>query len=125
MTAKVCPCLSGLPYDECCGVFHRGDGTAPTAERLMRSRYSAFAVGDTDYLLATWHPSTRPATLELDPELRWYGLTIVRRENGGLLDNRGIVEFDASYRSPDGPGVQHGVSSFVRDKGAWFYLTEV
>ena len=125
MVVAACPCLSGLPYDECCGMFHRGDAAAPTAERLMRSRYSAFVVGDVDYLLATWHPSTRQAMLELDPEVRWYRLAIVRREKGGLLENRGIVEFDASYRSPDGPGVQHGVSSFVRETGSWFYLDEI
>ena len=65
-----CPCLSGLQYGECCGPFHSGDAFAPTAERLMRSRYSAFAVGDADYLLATWHPTTRPAELALDPEQR-------------------------------------------------------
>lgn len=57
-----CPCLSRLPYDECCGTLHRGDDLAPTAEQLMRSRFSAFAVSDADYLLATRHPSTRPAT---------------------------------------------------------------
>ncbi|MFZ2176709.1 MAG: YchJ family metal-binding protein, partial [Rhodococcus sp. (in: high G+C Gram-positive bacteria)] len=61
MTTR-CPCLLGEPYDDCCGRYHRGVTTAPTAERLMRSRFSAFAVLDAEYLLATWHPSTRPAS---------------------------------------------------------------
>lgn len=55
-----CPCLSGLPYDECCGRLHREDSHAATTEQLMRSRFSAFAVGDAEYLLATWHRATRP-----------------------------------------------------------------
>ena len=64
-------CVCGLPapYDDCCGRFHRGDATAPTAERLMRSRFSAFGVGDEAYLLRTWHPSTRPPLIDFDPAL--------------------------------------------------------
>lgn len=118
-----CPCLSGLPYDECCGPLHRHDAAAPTAERLMRSRYSAFAVGDADYLLATWHPSTRPASLELDQNLRWYRLDVVAERGGGNQDSEGVVEFEAHYRSPDGPGSQHETSRFVRERQRWYYLT--
>lgn len=117
-----CPCLSGLSYAECCEPLHRGATTGPTAEQLMRSRFSAFAVGDADYLLATWHPSTRPTTFALDPELRWYRLDILDRSAGGLLDTRGEVEFEAFWRSPDGRGTQRERSSFVREGGRWFYL---
>jgi len=120
-----CPCLSGLPYAECCEPLHRGDAHAPTAERLMRSRFSAFAVGDTDYLLHSWHPSTRPARLELDPELRWYRLDIIDRVAGGPLDTRGEVEFEAHYRSPDGGGSQREHSTFVREGGRWLYLAAI
>lgn len=88
----------------------------------MRSRFSAFAVGGTAYLLATWHPSTRPHSLELDAGVRWYRLDILRRESGGLLDTEGIVEFDAYYRSPDGPGSQHETSRFLKTGGSWFYV---
>ena len=63
-----CPCLSGEQYADCCGRFHAGEAEAPTAEQLMRSRYSAFVVLDAGYLLRTWHPETRPASLELDPD---------------------------------------------------------
>ncbi len=121
-TPTRCPCLSGLPYAECCGPLHRGERTAPTAEALMRSRYSAFAVGDAAYLLATWHPSTRPRALDLDPAQRWVRLDVVGTQGGGPFDTAGTVEFRAHYRHPDGNGWQHEVSRFVREDGAWSYV---
>ena len=105
-SAARCPCLSGLSYGECCGPIHAGTSSAPTAERLMRSRFSAFAAGDAGYLLATWHPSTRPAGLTLDDTLQWTRLDILGRSRGGMLDNEGSVEFVARFRSLDGPGSQ-------------------
>jgi len=120
-----CPCLSGLAFAECCEPLHRGAAHAPTAEQLMRSRFSAFAVCDADYLLSTWHPSTRPATLELDPELRWYRLDILDRSAGGPLDSHGEVEFEAFWRSTHGRGSQRERSSFAREGGRWFYIAEV
>ena len=119
-----CPCLSGLPYSECCEPLHRGQTVAPTAESLMRSRFSAFAVGDSAYLLETWHPSTRPAALELDPELRWYRLDIIDRAAGGPLDGRGEVEFEAFWRSLHARGSQRERSTFVRKGRRWFYVAE-
>ena len=59
-----CPCQSGRPYDQCCGPCHRGE-PAPTPEALMRARYSAYALGDAAYVQSSWHPDTRPATLDL------------------------------------------------------------
>ena len=88
----------------------------------MRSRFSAFARGDAAYLLRSWHPTTRPARLALDPDLRWYRLDVLRTDRGGLLDRDGVVEFRASYRAPDGPGSMHEVSRFTRHEGAWVYL---
>ena len=126
-----CPCLSGSVYGECCGPHHRGTSAAPTAERLMRSRYSAFAVGDADYLLASWHPSTRPGALELDDDVRWYRLDILDRRAGGLLDTDGEVEFVARYRpkpdrAPGRPsgarGEVHERSRFARENGSWLYV---
>jgi len=118
--ASRCPCLSGLPYGECCGRFHAGEA-APTAEALMRSRFSAFAVGDTPYLLATWHPAKRPDTLDLDEELRWYRLDVTARERGGPLDSEGSVTFEAFWRSPDDRGSQVERSLFRREGGRWYY----
>ena len=120
-----CPCLSGLPYEECCGPLHRHATTASTAEQLMRSRYAAFALGSSAYLLATWHPSTRPTLLELDPDLHWYRLDIFAARGGGKQDAEGVVEFSAYYRSPDGPGSQHEISRFVKEYQHWYYLTGV
>ena len=91
----------------------------------MRSRFTAFALGNADYLVRTWHPTTRPRSLELDPDLRWFRLDILGRSKGGLLDTDGTVEFVAHYRSPDGGGEQHENSSFVRHNGAWHYLAAV
>ncbi|MET0854169.1 MAG: YchJ family protein [Microterricola sp.] len=117
-----CPCLSGETYAECCGRLHRGEADAATAEQLMRSRFSAFAVGDVPYLLRSWHSSTRPAELELDVGLRWYRLDIDGSSRGGMLDSAGTVEFTAFYRSDGDRGSQHESSRFVREGGRWVYL---
>ncbi|MDO8150171.1 YchJ family protein [Isoptericola sp. b408] len=121
--ATRCPCLSGLPYGECCGPLHRGERPAPTAEALMRSRYSAFAVEDTAYLGATWHPSTRPAELDLVPGRRWRRLDILATDAGGPFDDAGTVEFVAMFRDDDATrGRLHELSRFVREDGAWRYV---
>ena len=121
MTPKRCPCGTGLPYADCCGRLHDGTAAAATAEQLMRSRYSAFVVGDAAYLLQTWHPSTRPRSLELDPEVRWTGLEIVATTGGSMLETEGIVEFRAHRRD----GEQSELSRFRRENGRWFYLDGV
>lgn len=115
-----CPCGSGDSYGTCCGRFHRG-AAAPTAEALMRSRYSAFVVGDAPYLLATWDPAHRPAELHLDPDTEWRRLVVLRTE-GGPFDTRATVEFEAHHRTAGRRGVQHEVSAFVRRDGAWSYV---
>ncbi len=121
--ADRCPCGLPVTYDACCGRLHRGEAKASTAEALMRSRYSAFAVGDADYLAATWDPDTRPRRIRLgDEERTWTGLEIVATERGGMLDAEGIVEFRASHRDPDGDHVLHERSRFRRIDGAWVYV---
>lgn len=122
MALRRCPCGTGLPYAECCEPLHAGTGAAATAEQLMRSRYSAFAVGDPAYLLATWHPRTRPPALDLDPGVRWVGLDVLATRDGGLLAAEGTVEFRATWVAGGQRGEQHEVSRFVRDDGAWRYL---
>ncbi|KRC62375.1 hypothetical protein ASE14_00570 [Agromyces sp. Root81] len=117
-----CPCLSGDVFGQCCGPLLAGDSDAPTAAALMRSRYTAFAVGDAAYLRASWHPDTRPDSLELDPETRWYRLDILGTARGGPFDRDGTVEFRASYRSGDERGVLHELSRFTRAGGRWFYV---
>src|SRR4051794_40324135 len=93
-----CPCGSPAAYDGCCGRLHRGDAKAPTAERLMRSRFSAFHVRDEAYLLRTWHPSTRPPDIGFDEALEWVRLEILATTGGGFLDAHGTVRFRAHYR---------------------------
>ncbi|MFQ6391920.1 YchJ family protein [Nocardia sp. KC 131] len=123
--AKACPCRRGEPFEQCCGPVLAGERAAATAEALMRSRYTAFATGDVDYLRRSWHPSTRPVELELDPGQRWLFLEIVRTERGGPFDDIGVVEFIAHYRADDVRGSLHEVSRFRRENGAWVYLDGV
>jgi SEC-C motif-containing protein len=91
----------------------------------MRSRYSAFAVGDADYLLGTWHSTTRPRTLAVDPAVRWTGLEVLATSGGSMLSPDGTVEFRASYVSGRRSGAQHERSRFVREDGRWRYLDGV
>lgn len=121
MAPRRCPCGTGLIYAECCGRLHDG-AAAATAEQLMRSRYSAFAVGDPAYLLATWHSTTRPRDLGLDPATRWTGLEVLATTDGGLFAADGTVRFCASYVRDGVPGAQEELSRFVREDGAWRYL---
>jgi SEC-C motif-containing protein len=122
--ADRCPCRSGLPFGECCSPLLAGDATAPTAVQLMRSRYTAHVTGDVRYLLATWHPSTRPAALELDPDLAWRSLEVIRTERGGPLDREGVVEFAARYAAGSERGVLHETSRFVRED-RWRYVDAI
>ena len=116
--ANLCPCGSGLAYPRCCEPWHLG-APAPTAEALMRSRYSAYVRNLHDYLLATWHESTRPLSLE-DSPTRWLGLEVKRYAQQD--DTHATVEFVARFRA-DGRGHRlHEVSRFVREGGRWFYL---
>ncbi|MEH6780174.1 MAG: YchJ family metal-binding protein [Rhodoglobus sp.] len=120
-----CPCQSAELYDDCCARFHRGETLAPTAERLMRSRYSAYALNLADYLMSTWHSSTRPKMLELDADVRWFRLDIVSRTKGSMFDTTGTVEFRAHYRLDGAADQQHENSRFVRESGAWLYVDAV
>lgn len=116
------PCPCGLPvrYHACCGRWH--DGTAaPSAELLMRSRYSAYVLDRLDYLLATWHPSTRPAVLTPnDPDRRWLGLEV--RSQRPIDADHAEVEFVARSKSGGRADRLHERSRFVREQGRWLYL---
>ncbi|MCH0565536.1 MULTISPECIES: YchJ family protein [unclassified Streptomyces] len=118
MTTRSCPCGHPEAYEDCCGRYHLGTAAAPTAEALMRSRYSAFVRGDAAYLLRTWHPRTRPARLDLDPRMRWTGLEILGTGAGTAFHTHGTVTFRASYRG----GSLLERSRFERLDGAWVYV---
>jgi SEC-C motif domain protein len=119
-TDTACPCGRGLAYDECCAPAHHGQSPA-TAEALMRSRYSAFALDNDAYVLSSWHPETRPAEIEPDPHLRWTGLDVLETVGGGMFENEGVVEFRAHYRDHGKPGDLVERSRFVRLDGQWVY----
>lgn len=114
---KLCPCGSSKPYAHCCEPLHQG-APAHDAEALMRSRYSAYALGLESYLLLTWHPSTRPDGIDLTgPNTpKWVGLTVVRHEPH--QDGTATVEFVARHES----GRLHEVSRFAREDGRWYYV---
>lgn len=121
-----CPCGLPAPYAACCGRWHAGPQRlqAPTAQALMRSRYSAFVRGLADYLLETWHPRTRPATLALDgPGLRWLGLEVRRAADDG--GDRATVEFVARSKQGGRAHRLHEVSRFERVDGRWLYVEAI
>ena len=117
-----CPCGVPRPYDTCCGRIHQGAAPAATAEQLMRSRYSAFALGDLAYLARSWHPDTRPRKIHDDPARTWTGLDVVATSKGGMLDQEGTVEFHAHHTDDEGDHTLHEVSTFTRIDGAWVYV---
>lgn len=118
-----CPCGSSQAYAVCCGRWHAGE-PAPTAEALMRSRYSAYVLGLETYLLDTWHASTRPPALGLatqSPRPTWLGLSVQRHENP--TDDTAVVAFVARLRMGGGSAERmQETSRFVREGGRWFYV---
>ncbi|CAD1797544.1 YchJ family protein [Xanthomonas euroxanthea] len=117
-----CPCGRAADYAQCCGQYHAG-AAAPDAETLMRARYSAYVRRDVAYLLASWHPSTRPPALSLDEGGRttWLGLTVQRALVTGT--DTAEVAFLARYRIGGGSAVRMTEHSrFVREDGQWYYL---
>ncbi|MGV8849382.1 MAG: YchJ family protein [Propionibacteriaceae bacterium] len=117
---RMCPCGGGT-YDNCCEPFHAGPTEAPTAEALMRSRYSAFALGLDDYLWRTWHPRTRPEQVTLD-DTAWTGLEILDVVDGTERDQSGIVEFVAHYGFGSRAGRMRERSRFGRRGRRWMYV---
>ncbi|MCB1889240.1 MAG: zinc chelation protein SecC [Rhodocyclaceae bacterium] len=114
-----CPCGAG-PLDACCGPLLDGLRAAASAEALMRSRYAAYALGRSAYLLATWHPDTRPASLTLEPGLRWIGLQVEASEISE--PDRAIVRFTARYRLGGRAARLSETSRFTRIDGRWYYV---
>jgi SEC-C motif domain protein len=119
-----CDCGAEKSYGDCCGRFHSGLEMPANAEQLMRSRYSAYVLLLEDYLLATWHASTRPALLDFSEagKTKWLGLEIKRHEH--IDENRAQVEFVARYKTGGLPAVRlHEVSDFIFEDGRWFYVS--
>ena len=118
-----CPCGSGSPLSACCGVYLDRDADPPTAEALMRSRYTAFVLRNADYLLATWDPASRPRRLELQHDrTEWLSLELRRIESGGPADPTGRVEFIARFRLNGIDQALHENSRFRQQAGRWLYI---
>lgn len=117
LSKTLCPCCSNLDYSECCQPLHQGQAVT-SAEALMRSRFSAFALGNSEYLLNSWHPSTRPASLELDKNEQWLMLNI-------LATGTDWVHFTATFREQAASKeflVLEEKSQFVQENGHWLYV---
>jgi SEC-C motif domain protein len=124
MIAAQCPC-GGAAYFACCGRYIDAKEIAPTAEALMRSRYTAYTLRREDYVLATWHTRTRPASLSLtdDDAMKWLGLDVKRHVIDQADTNRAIVDFVARFKVGGGRAERlHEISRFVREDNQWFYL---
>ena len=128
--SRPCPCTSKKPYDRCCGPFHAGTAAPDTAEQLMRSRFSAYALGKVDYLISTRSEAKRAE--ENREELATYcksvscvGLKIVAKELGGKADDTGLVTFQASLQANGRRSLHIETSTFARENGRWVYVDGV
>jgi SEC-C motif-containing protein len=124
---KNCPCQSGWSYEECCGA-HLGGEPAPTAEDLMRARYTAYVEGRVDFIVETTWPEKqesldRDHILEWSRSSQWHGLEIHDTVDGGEGDDEGIVRFKAFYTDAQGEDVEHHERSFFRrHEGRWYFV---
>lgn len=129
-TSNSCFCQSGSPYPSCCEPFIQGKTKAKTAEDLLRSRYSAFAVGAVDYIIGTHHSKTREQVKRDEIESwskdsKWIGLKILQKEAGEASDNQGTIIFHAQYEQNGKLENHYGRSFFEKENGEWrFYDAE-
>ncbi|MGY8870501.1 MAG: YchJ family protein [Pseudomonadales bacterium] len=126
-TEHRCPCGSGKPFAFCCEPYIEGQKLAPTAELLMRSRYTAFALGAIDYLIDTTAPEKRELIdraiiAEQVQFTTWTGLKILDKEAGHKEDSQGMVEFEAAFETEEDQCVLHERSNFFAKDGQWFYV---
>ena len=123
----MCHCGSELEYDQCCGLYHSKQQKPPTAEALVRSRYSAFVVNDVDYLEQTLHPNERhdfdrEGSAKWAEMSEWLGLEVIATEAGLQSDTVGVVEYIARFSTNDKPLAHHEIGQFVQEDGQWFYV---
>ena len=126
MSAKNCPCGSGRAYAGCCEPYISGKIKAPTAEALMRSRYSAYVEHEVDYIIGT---CVRRGKNDIDfrqtknwsEQSTWLGLKIISVEKGGPADTEGMVEFEAAYERDGLKDLHHERAKFKKENGEWLY----
>ena len=124
---STCPCGAETAYEECCGLYHSGAAIAPTAEALMRSRYSAYAKCQIDYLrktlpMTSWRGFDHKGTKQWAEQSEWLGLEIISAK-GGPEDKRGKVEFIARFKQNGVDHMLHELSSFEKVENRWFYVS--
>lgn len=118
-----CLCGSHLPYSQCCELLHTDQAYAQTAEALMRSRFTAYAMHNEAYLLSTWDTTTRPAIVDFSKDTgEWTRLELILTKKGSAKDHKGIVEFKAFFTVDDEQRVMNEISRFVKRQERWFYL---
>jgi SEC-C motif-containing protein len=124
--AENCLCGSGLTYSACCARYHSGEHFPPSAEALMRSRFTAYARRDIDYLLASWDKGKRPAKIDFSRETaHWHELHILNTKKGQHGDKKGIVEFKAFYTQDGEEYFMHEISRFAKEGQRWLYVDGV
>ncbi len=122
-----CPCGSGMEYEKCCGLYIKDGIPVPTAEKLMRARYSAYALGEIDFIMDTHEvdpkeaEESRRATEDWARGSEWQGLEIIKTSRGGEEDDNGTVEFKAHYMVDRARYTHHEVSRFERKNGKWIF----
>jgi len=125
---KFCPCGSSKSYNECCGLIISGKKEATTCVELMRSRYAAFTVANIDYLMQSYHSSTRPlkqhkSIQKWTESVHWMGLVILSAIAGESNDDIGFVEFRALYVEAGKMQQIHEKSLFKRENQKWVYVS--
>jgi len=123
---KQCPCGSNRAYIDCCGQYISGKAKAPTAEALMRSRYSAYAEHEIDYIIKTCEHRGKEdidfnSTREWSEKSTWLGLKIISVEKGAMTDSTGTVEFQAIYEKDGLRDIHHEIGKFKKENGEWLY----
>ena len=118
-----CLCCSGKTYIECCKPLHCGETHALTAEQLMRSRYSAFAMNNTDYIQITWDKNTCPDVVDIANDYtQWNRLEIIEAKKGLVGDHKGLIHFKAYYTQNGQQQILNEISRFVKKSSRWYYL---
>ena len=127
ISSNTCPCGRNQSYTECCGIIHKNQAAARTAEDLMRSRYTAFTSANGDYLMQSHHAKTRKISdkreiVDWAKSVQWLKLEVIDQSKGLAFDTDGTVEFKAIFMERGQIQAIHENSSFVKENGTWFYM---
>jgi SEC-C motif domain protein len=124
----ICPCGSGLAYDQCCRPVIKGERSAETAEQVMRARYSAYVNKEMDYIFTSLHPDHRSDYDEKSSRAwaeraQWYRLDILETSGGGPEDKEGKVAFVASYTENGIKQEHRELATFEKESGDWYFVS--